>query len=158
MGKHGALGREAVVGTLVGEVRFGPYLSDYFDCFPEQFAVFFVLPGVGVGMELRPFVGPDSASEPDLQPSPGHVVQQGQVLRQPYGVPPGSDVCHLPDTDRGSSGCQVSAQQYRVWQVAHAVGAEVMLTQPDCLEPHFLGQDGLLPEIVQHIGGVGGLA
>ena len=52
----------------------------------------------------------------------------------------------------------VRAQQYRIGQIPDPVGAEVMLAQPHDLEAQFLGQHGLLSEIIEHLGGVGGLS
>ena len=150
--------REAVVGAIVGKVRVRPDLPDYLHRLPEQFAVLVVLSGVGVGMELGPLVGPDSPAKPDFQPAPGHVVQDGQVLGQQYRVPPRSDVRHLADADSGGAGRQVGAQQYGIREVSQAIGAEVMFSQPHGLEPQFLGEYSLLSEVVQHVGGVGGLA
>ena len=146
------------MGSLVGKVRVRPDLPDYFHRLPEQFAVLVVPPGIGVGMELGALVGPDPPAEPDFQPAPGHVVQDGQVFSQPYRVPPRSDVRHLADADSGGAGRQVGAQQYGVREVSQAVGAEVMFSQPHGIEPQFLGQYSLLSEVVQHVGGVGGLA
>ncbi len=158
VGEHGALGGEIVVGAVVGEVRFSPYLADDIDSFPEQLAVFLVLPGVGVGVELRTLVGPDTPAESDVNPAAGHVVEDGQVFGKANGVPPGGDVGHLPDAYPGGAGRQVCSQQDWVREVADSVGAEVVLSEPDGLETQFLGQDGLLSQVVQHVGGVGGLA
>ena len=158
MAELGALGGEPVVGSLVAEVRVRPNLTDYVYGFPEKLPVIPVLSGVGVGVKLGPFIGPDAPAETDFDAAPGHVIQDGQVLGQPYGVPPGGDICHLADADCGCPCRQVGSQEYGVRQVTNTVGAEVVLAQPHGLKAQFFGEDGLPPEIVQHVGGASRLS
>ena len=157
MGEDGAVNGEGEVLPLVRKVLVGPYLPHHLHRLPEQFPVLSVLARVRVGVELRALIGPDSPAEADLHATAGHVVQDRQVFGKTYGVPPRGDVRHLPDAYPGGAGRQVGAQQDRVRQVADPVGAEVVLSEPDGLETQFLGQDGLLPEVADHLLGVDGL-
>jgi hypothetical protein len=111
----------------VGKALFGPGLPHDLDGLPEELAILRVLPRVGVGMELRALVGPDAAAEADVDPAPGEVVQDCQVLGQPDRMPPGGDVRHLTDPDSAHPHRQVGAHEDRIREVAEAVGAEVVL-------------------------------
>ena len=158
MGKHGVFDGEGVVRAFVGKVFVGPDLADDFHGLGKQLPVLLVLARVGVGMKLRPFIRPDAPSEPDFDPTPGHVVQDGQVFGQPYRMPPGRDVGHLPDANAARPRRQVRPQQDGIGYVAHPVGTEVMLAQPHRLEAQLLGQNGLLPQVVQVLRRTGSLA
>ena len=155
MGKHRVLGGKGVVFSPVREKLLRPDLPDDFHRFLEKLPVFLVLARVGVGMKLRALVGPDTPAEADIHPAPGHVVQDGDILRQPYWVPPGCDVCHLADANPGGAGSQVGAQQNWVGKISRAVEAKMVLSQPDGFEAQFFRQDRLLPEIIQYFCSIG---
>ena len=158
MGEYGAVGREAVVGPMVRKVLVGPYLPHDFHRLLEQRPVLRIHAGVRIGMKLGTLIRPDPPAEPDFHAPPGHVVQRRQVFGQPYRMPPRGYVGHLSDADPQRPRRQVRSQQDRVRQIAHSVGPEVVLPQPHGLEAQLLGQDGLLPEVVHQLLGVGRLA
>jgi len=141
--------RERVVRALVGEALLGPGLPHDLDGLAKELAVLGILPRIGVRMELRPLVGPDPAAETHVDPAPGEVVQEREVLGQPDGMPPGRDVRHLADPDAARPHGQVGAHQDRIGEVAEPVGAEVVLAHPHRVVAELLGQDDLLPEVVE---------
>ena len=102
-------------------------------------------------MELRALVGPDAAAEADIDPAPGEIVQDGEVLRQPDGMPPGSDVRHLPDPDAVRPRRQVGPHEDRIRQVAETVRAEVMLPHPHRVVAELLRQGDLLSQVVEQV-------
>ncbi len=107
-------------------------------------------------MELGTLIRPHSSAESDVYASLGHVVQNCQILSQANRMPPGSDVRHLSDANRGRPRRKVRAEQDRIRDIAHSIGPKVVLTEPHRLEAEFLGQDGLLPEVVQQADGTRG--
>ena len=140
------------------KVLVGPYLPDYLHRLTEQLPVLLILARVGVRMKLGTLIRPDSPAEANLHASAGHVVQGRQVFGKPYRMPPRSYIRHLPDADSGRPRGQVCAQQDRVRQIAHSIGPEMMFSEPHGLEAEFLGQDGLLSEVVNQLLGVSSLS
>ena len=90
---------EGVVGPLVSEALFRPGLPHDLDGLTEELAILLLLPRVGAGVKLRALVRPDAATEADVHSSPGQIVENGEILGQPDGMPPHGDVGHLPDPD-----------------------------------------------------------
>ena len=158
MGEDGAVGGEAVVGSLVREVLVGPDRPRYLHRLLEELPVLRIPPRVRVGMELWTLVRPDSPAEADLHASAGQVVQDRNILGKPYRMPPRSDVRHLPDANPGRPRREVCAEQNRVRQIAHCIRPKVVFAEPHRLEAELLGQDGLLPEVVNQLLGVGSLS
>ena len=158
MGEAGAFGGEGEVLAFVGEELVCPNFPGDFDNLAEESAVFLVLSGVGVGVELGPFVRPDPPAETDFDPSSCQVIENCNVLSESDGVPPGGDVGHLPYADAGGAGSEVGAKEDWVGDVPGLVWAEVVLAKPHGLETEFLGEKGLLSQIVQQVGCVGGVA
>ena len=150
--------RKCKILTLVGEELVRPDFLGHLNDFPEEGAVFLVLPGVGVRVELGSFVGPNAPTKPHIHPAPGQVVQDGNVFGEAYRVPPGSYIGHLANANLRRPCSEVGAQQDRVGDVSGLVGAEVMFAQPHRLESHLLCKDGLLPEVIQQVRCGSGIA
>lgn len=64
--KYGVFDGKAVVHTVVREIILRPYLSDNFQGFREEFPIFLIFARVGIGMELRALVWPDTAAKTDI--------------------------------------------------------------------------------------------
>ena len=143
---------KGVVGPRVREPLLGPGLAHDLDGLAKELAVLLILPRVGMRVELRALVGPDAAAEADVDPASREVVQDGQVLRQPDGMPPGRDVRHLPDPDPAGPHGQVRSDEDGIGQVPETVRAEVVLPHPHRVVAELLGQDDLLPQVVEEIG------
>ena len=109
-------------------------------------------------MKLGAFVRPYSSAESNFHASPGHVVQNRNVLGKPYRMPPRGYVGHLTNTNSGSPSRQVRTKQDWIWDVSHRIGTEVVLPKPHGLEAKLLGQDGLLSKVVQQANGAGGFS
>ena len=143
---------KAVVLAGMGEELLGPRLLHDLDGLDEERAVGFLL-RVRVGVELGSLVAADTASEPHFDTPLRQVVEDGEVLGEPDGMPPHRDVGHLPDTDpRGSRG-DVRTDQDRIGQVPSAEGLEVVLADPHRMETQLLGQHDLLTEVPEHLVG-----
>ena len=74
MRKYRVVDREVEVYATVRKVIVGPDLPQNHHHLPKQFPVLLIFSRIGVGMELRTFIRPDSPSQTDLNATAKHVV------------------------------------------------------------------------------------
>ena len=145
------LGWKGIVLSFMREEILGPRLNDSINCLGEQVPVPALVPWVSRNVEGHVFTRPASAPETHFHPSLRHLVQQGNVLRKPYGMPQGGG--EASESERYTVGAtgQVGGEKDWVRGVAEPFRIHVVLGQPNSVKAQLLAEQDLLTNVVQHL-------
>ena len=150
---------DLVVLAVVLEGLLGPGFLDDLDRFLVDLAVVVVDGGpvhgrprhvILLAQDIDPAVLV-AAGEARVDSPPGQVVEDGQLLGGPDGIPRGQDQAQRGELDALGPGGQVRVEQERGHRRLVALGVEVVLRGREDVEPGIVGKHGELAQLVEHL-------